>query len=365
MYHKLKIRSTDKTFVPRLKHLICIYMSQLFDILFILPRKMYEITYYNKIQRHPLLGKKKYFKFFLNIALIVFVFYFLFSKFIAKTPDEETLFISPLANVIQKTVSIFNSRENSKQLESIVLENLKEDKDKFGIVISNLATGERYYLNEDKAFETASLYKLWVMSVVFNQIQNGKIKDTEVLSKDVEALNKTFNIGSDSAELTEGTVIWPVRTALEKMIIISDNYSAYLLTQRVGIKTVSDFLLDNGFLKSQMGTLETNPKTTASDIALFFKKLYEGQLADETYTSKMFELLKNQQLNGKLPKLLAKDVTVAHKTGELGGLTHDGGVVYTDKGDYIIVIMSETKTPLDANENIANISKAVYVYFTR
>jgi beta-lactamase class A len=54
---------------------------------------------------------------------------------------------------------------------------------------------------------------------------------------------------------------------------------------------------------------------------------------------------------------------MAHKTGELGQVSHDGGIVYTEKGDYIIVVLSESTLPKGAEERIANISKDVYAYF--
>jgi beta-lactamase class A len=73
--------------------------------------------------------------------------------------------------------------------------------------------------------------------------------------------------------------------------------------------------------------------------------------------------LKNQQLNNKLPKLLEKETVIAHKTGELESFSHDAGIVYSDNGDYIIVIMSETDNRNRANDTIAQISKEVYDYF--
>lgn len=77
----------------------------------------------------------------------------------------------------------------------------------------------------------------------------------------------------------------------------------------------------------------------------------------------MMALLKNQKKNIKLSKYLPQDTVVAHKTGELGGLSHDGGIVFTKKGDYIIVVLSQTASSLSADEKIADISKAVYNYF--
>jgi hypothetical protein len=45
--------------------------------------------------------------------------------------------------------------------------------------------------------------------------------------------------------------------------------------------------------------------------------------------------------------------------------THDAGIVYTPKGDYIIVILSEADTPSDAEDEIGQLSEAVYEYFTK
>ncbi|MEM4270897.1 MAG: serine hydrolase, partial [Candidatus Pacearchaeota archaeon] len=80
-------------------------------------------------------------------------------------------------------------------------------------------------------------------------------------------------------------------------------------------------------------------------------------------SGEMLALLKKQNLNSKLPKYLPENTVVAHKTGELGEYSHDAGIVYKDSGDYIIVVLSKTQKPLDANEKIAQISKAVYDYF--
>ena len=42
-----------------------------------------------------------------------------------------------------------------------------------------------------------------------------------------------------------------------------------------------------------------------------------------------------------IPALLPQDTKVAHKTGELLGVLHDAGVVYSPTGSYVLVMMSE------------------------
>jgi beta-lactamase class A len=78
----------------------------------------------------------------------------------------------------------------------------------------------------------------------------------------------------------------------------------------------------------------------------------------------MIDLLKSQELNDGLPKYIPETVEVAHKTGDIGLYKHDAGIVYTDAGTYIIVVMSETNVPLGAQERIALVSKGVFDYFT-
>lgn len=329
---------------------------------------MYEIQRFEKLERKKPSRLKNIFRLIIFVLLVSFTLNVLVNSYLGKSSKNANLFLSPLSTVekvIQKTSSIIMSQENSKNLDVIVKNILKEDISNYSVFIKNLKTGERYYLSQDKIYETASLYKLWVMVTVYNQIESGDLKKNEILSADVSDLNKKFNIASESAELTDGTVTWSVEDALSNMITISDNYSALLLSDRVKISNVSKFLAEQGFNQSKVGTLKDNPVSSAKDIGLFFEKLYNGQLANEQDTKEMLDFLKGQKINTKLSKYLPETAVIGHKTGELGGLSHDAGIVFLEKGDYIIVVMSNTEIPANANENIAKISKEFYEYFLR
>jgi beta-lactamase class A len=251
--------------------------------------------------------------------------------------------------------------ENSvSKLDSIVNKALSGSQGSYSIAIKNLKTGETYYKNEHASFQSASLYKLWVMAATYKQIKDGKLKETDVLSEEIPVLNDKFNIASESAERTDGTITLSVGSALKQMITISHNYAALLLTSKIKLTSLKSFLETGGFTQSSIGE---PPKTTAADTMMYFEKLYKGQLADPEYTSKMLDLLKQQRFNHKLPKYLPSETIMAHKTGELNGVSHDAGIVYTNKGDYIIVVLSDSNYPKGAEERLAAISKAVYSYF--
>ena len=250
--------------------------------------------------------------------------------------------------------------DNSVELDSIVKSSLQGTKGKYSVVIKNLATEELYMYREHERYQSGSLYKLWVMAEVCNQLQKGTLKEDQIVSQDISALNTFFNIASESAEMSEGEISLPVNQAMKQMITISHNYAALLLAQKVGLKNISEYISSHQYTESKIGS---PPMTSAYDMFQFFDALYRGTVGNAEFNDVMIGLLKEQKLNNKLPRYLPENIVVAHKTGELGFVSHDAGIVYTSKGDYIIVVLTETSHPESAEERIADISKRVYLYF--
>ncbi|PIP32704.1 hypothetical protein COV53_04395 [Candidatus Gottesmanbacteria bacterium CG11_big_fil_rev_8_21_14_0_20_37_11] len=308
--------------------------------------------------------KMKFKKTLILIASIIILGAIIFLVSNKSAKKQDMVPTNPLVPATQTPINITvippQAKITNERLKNTIDKALKEAQGTYGIVIRNLNTKEEYYLNEHREFDTASLYKLWVMATAFTQIQSGQLKENSILSQNIQVLNNKFNIGSESTELTEGTITVSVKEALNKMITISDNYAALLLSEKVRLSNVSDFLKKNGLIESRLGE---PPKTTPYDIALFLEKLYKNELANEDNTQKMIELLSRQTLNNKLPKYLPSNLSIAHKTGELGYFTHDAGIVFTNKDEYLIVVLSESDNPSGAEERIAEISKAVYDYF--
>lgn len=318
---------------------------------------MYERDFYIYEKRR----KKSYKKAYFVLIFLFFIGTFL-TFFYPLSKKHKGSIVSPLASEVVKIARTLGIKHSD--LEKIIQSNLVGEKGNYSIAIKNLKTGEKYYFNEHHKYESASLYKLWIMATAFQQIQNGVLDDDKTLTDDIPALNKKFNISSESAELSDGTISFTVASALGQMITISHNYAALLLTEKVRLSNVKKFLEENGFNESKVDLDGSPPQTTAADIALFFEELYKGQLTDIADTEKMLSLLKAQKLNKKLPKYLPQDIVIAHKTGELDTYSHDAGIVYTPKGDYVIAILTDSNYPPEAEDRIGKISKAVYEYFT-
>lgn len=276
-------------------------------------------------------------------------------EIISPVAEAASISITPTLSVIT-TPTPYTSR-----LSDVIQPLLPNPADKYGIFIKQLQTGEKYTHNEHASFPAASLYKLWIMATVFNLMQDGTVTHDMILNESIPALNRAFGIDPESAELTEGSVTFSIDDALLKMITISHNYAALALSKKIKISTGREFLTNFGFTESTFGD---PPKTTAADIGLFFEKLNQGTLINKTYSDEMLSLLKKQELNNKIPRLLPPNTVVAHKTGELGSVTHDAGIIFTPNGSYIFVILTDTDNPKLAEDTIAKISNAVYNYFS-
>ncbi len=273
----------------------------------------------------------------------------------------EARVLKPIASPIEKSIEAVQEVRESNELEKAILPLIQNEKGTYSVVVRNLKTNEFYNKDETKKYASASLYKLWTMATVFQQIKDGKLTMDKVVSADIAALNTAFQLGDD-AELKEGTITRTIQEALEQMITISHNYSAILLTYTIKNSSVRQFLISYHFTDSKTGS---PPTTTAQDIADYYETLYKGELISKEASDEMLAILKRQKLNDRIPKYLPKGTISAHKTGELGGVKHDAGIVFSDKGDYIIVLMSETAAPLKAAEVEANISKSVFEYFNK
>lgn len=273
-------------------------------------------------------------------------------------PKDNKNILNPVGEFVEKNVQ--TEKKTSKELEKIIQAELEGVTGTYAVAIKNLGTNEYYYYNENRQFQTASLYKLWVMGTVFEEIKKGNLSKDQDIGFEATTINERLGISSDSAEITEGFVRNTVEGALERMITISDNYSAHILYLTIGWSKVGDFLENYKFNNSSTDSMTT----TAGDILSFYEKLYRGEIVNKSASNEMLDILKRQQLNDRIPKYLPEETVVAHKTGELGAVKHDAGIVYSQNGNYIIVLLSETNNQITAAEVEAKISEKVFNYFS-
>lgn len=129
------------------------------------------------------------------------------------------------------TVFTAAQRPRPQTLDERVRAELTEFKGKVWIYAKNLDTGKDYALRADEQVLTASMIKLPIMAEVFRQVAEGKVKWDDQIELTKEKKQGGSGILS---EFSDGTKI-DLKTAVNLMIVVSDNTATNLVLDKVGL----------------------------------------------------------------------------------------------------------------------------------
>ena len=217
----------------------------------------------------------------------------------------------------------------------------------------NLST-PLYSHDADEPIVTASLYKLAVMVEAERRVEAGQLHYSDIITIEDEDITEDGSFELAGTELT-------LDEALEAMITISDNGAALALWHVLGPENINATLVGLGikdfhvFLNFDEDNIAT-PRAVGTLLTL----LAQRKLVSAAASDRMLARLERQQINDRLPAELPEGVIVAHKTGNLPGLTHDAGVIFTPSGPRVVVAMTWDAFDADAYAFIANVGSVVY-----
>lgn len=176
--------------------------------------------------------------------------------------------------------------------------------------------------NAHNRYVTASVFKAFLAVAILKKIESGSLS----------MQNQTIAGMS-------------IQSCLEKMILKSDNQTAYALHQIYGFGEIDPFLHSQGFNNTYINNYDSNGKvkgdktTDAADVANLFTRLGRGELLNPSNTDWLINLMKNQIYRNGIPKGSSPSI-VADKVGFLDAYIHDAGIVYSPHGSYSLTILT-------------------------
>jgi beta-lactamase class A len=201
---------------------------------------------------------------------------------------------------------------------------------------------------------TASLYKLGVLAEAERRVDTGELHYGDAITIEPEDITADGSFEDAGTQLT-------LDQALEAMITISDNGSALALWHILGGANIDATLAKVGVNDFHVAYNDTeNNWATPRAIGAFFTLLAKRQLISAAASDRMLARLERQQINDRLPAQLPPGVVIAHKTGNLSGVTHDAGIIYTKTGPRVVVAMTWSAYEEDAANLISSVGALVY-----
>jgi beta-lactamase class A len=240
-----------------------------------------------------------------------------------------------------------------------------------GVAIRDLSNQHTLLLNADELFPTASTIKIAVLAELYRQVQQGKLRFTDLYT--LEPSDLVGGSGITSA-LTPGLTRLTLRDVAALMISVSDNSAANVLIDRVGMDNVNQLLDSLGLMHTRLRRKMMDIKAAAEgrenvasprEIMLLLEALYQGKVLNKQLTEDYFNLLSVPKA-GYISRELPEDLRIASKPGELEGVRNDCGVVFTAARPYVICVMSTyLRDERAGGDAIARISGETYRIFDR
>ncbi|MEB3273290.1 MAG: serine hydrolase [Prochlorothrix sp.] len=234
-----------------------------------------------------------------------------------------------------------------------------------GVMVVDLDTGNYLSVNGDRVFAMASMVKVPILLAFFQDVDAGKIRLDEnlVMRQDLVAPH-----AGEMQYLPVGTQFTALETA-EEMIRISDNTATNMLIDRLGGAEALNMrfrdwgletMVINDWLPDLAGTNVSTPK----DLALLMELINEGNLLSMRSRDRMLEILRTPVTRTLLPQGMGPGATIAHKTGDIGSLVGDVGIIDMPSGKRYLAAMMVERPHNDnrAQELIRQMARTTYQY---
>lgn len=237
------------------------------------------------------------------------------------------------------------------------------------VYLKDLQKGRVWAYHADDLFPSASLIKAPIMVGVFEKIRQGELSLQSRLK--LEKRHRTG--GSGSLKWSRDGSQFTVRQLLEKMIDESDNTATRMLIDQVGLAYLQQQFPRMGLIYTEIypeglslrGTGVTYENyTTAREMASLLDKIYRGDAVDRYSSQLMADILKRQKSRSRLAKYLPAGWEIAHKTGLLRKACHDAAIVFSPKGDYVLVVLTgQNRDYGTAKDFISKLGTITYRYY--
>ena len=245
-----------------------------------------------------------------------------------------------------------------ERLARAIESRLAETGAEFAVAYRDLESGEEILLRPDLEFHAASMMKVPVMVRLYRMAESGQLSlDASVrvgnvftsildgseysLSPEDDSDSTLYRrIGSDAT----------VRELLDRMITRSSNLATNLLIEIADPDSIAVLLesVGAGGMRVLRGVEDIpayragmNNTTTARGLLELYTALGRGEVAGPVATEEMIDILSEQEFNDAIPAGLPPGIPVAHKTGWITGVDHDGGIVLPPgEPPYVLVILT-------------------------
>ncbi len=250
------------------------------------------------------------------------------------------------------------------RLQTLIQQNPKF---KPGVFLVDLDSNDYLDLSGSASFSAASMIKMPILIAFFQDLDSGKIRLDEklVMRQDLVA-----GESGDLQYLPVGSQFTALDVAT-KMITISDNTATNMLIVRLGgmpalNQRFKSWGLSTTTLNKPLPDLQGANTSSPKELASLMVRVSQGDLVSLRSRDRMLDIMRRTINNSQLPQGLGEGATIAHKTGDIGTLVGDVGLIDMPNGKrYATAVFIKRSFNDDAAYDLAQkISRTSYQYLS-
>ena len=224
-----------------------------------------------------------------------------------------------------------------------------------------------------QGIRAASVIKLFALGALMQKVNNGEMK-----------LDTSYTVQAD--DITGGTggiqysgvgVTYTYEQLAHEMIANSDNTAMNIILKQLGgLDVVNQYISSLGYTQSKINRrmLDTaalqagrDNYVAASEVGDFLARIYQAKLVSPELDAKMGAMLQAQSdhnyLEANLP--MTQINVIYNKTGVFSdyGVVNDASLVETNKGTYVLVVLSQDGSEGEQTARMQQFGKQVFDAF--
>lgn len=224
-------------------------------------------------------------------------------------------------------------------------------------------------INADAIYPSASIIKIPVLIQMYKSIENEQFG-----LKDKMYLTEYFRSeGSGKMQYSQAGNAYTTYDLATLMIQDSDNTATNMLISKVGSMcdvnaALREWGIEHTHLQTWLPDITGNNYTTAKDIAqmLFNIGKDDNKFLNFNSQSDIINIMSNVKNTSLIKAGLPDNVPFIHKTGDIGTMLGDAGIVYLPSGQrYVVVILAlRPHNHINGRLYIQEASKIIYNYMS-
>jgi beta-lactamase class A len=227
----------------------------------------------------------------------------------------------------------------------------------------SLDSGQYVDLNGSQAFPAASTIKSPILVALFQDIDAGKIR----LDEQLVMRPNLIATEAGSMQYQPPNSKFSVLETATLMITISDNTATNMLIDRLGgaqalNQRFKSWGLQQTTIRNWLPDLNGTNMTSARDQATVMYLLSRGELVSARSRDRIMDMMRHTVTNTLLPAGLGEGAQIAHKTGDIGTVIGDAGIIDTPNGQRYVgaVMVRRPFNDVRGRELVQEISRLTY-----